>query len=131
MNNNMDDSINNIKFIIDNNKIYKNIINKIIINDKLSIILPEIIETKDQNGAAINESLYISDDDEKSADNEDYDGTVNNKHYEKNEFNNEEPPNKKIKKNDQIECPGCYPVFQPNQIAHTGINGCLKCDYEY
>ena len=122
MNNNMDYSLNNNKYFIDNNKEYNNIINKIIIDDKLSIILPENIQSNQQS-----ESLYISDD-EKSAD---YDETVNNKHYENNEFNNNEPPNKKFKKNDQIECPGCYPVYQFNQIAHTGINGCLKCDYEY
>ena len=38
-------------------------------------------------------------------------------------------------KDDNIEheinnkCPGCYPIFQPNQLGHVGPNGCLG-DYE-
>jgi hypothetical protein len=27
------------------------------------------------------------------------------------------------------KCPGCYPIFQPNQLGHVGPNGCLG-DYE-
>jgi len=39
-----------------------------------------------------------------------------------------EQPNKRIK----IEipkCPGCYPVFQPNQLGHIGPDGCLGDEY--
>ncbi len=31
---------------------------------------------------------------------------------------------KKHKKNKK-KCPGCHPIFQPNQLAHVGPNGCL------
>jgi hypothetical protein len=27
------------------------------------------------------------------------------------------------------KCPGCYPIFQQNQLGHVGPNGCLG-DYE-
>jgi hypothetical protein len=120
----MDYSLNNNKYFIDNNKEYNNIINKIIIDDKLSIILPENIQSNQQS-----ESLYISDDEKTIDDNELID--VEELVYVKELINNNEPPNKKFKKNDQIECPGCYPVYQFNQIGHTGIYGCLKSDYEY
>ncbi len=26
-------------------------------------------------------------------------------------------------------CPGCYPIFQPNQLAHMDPGGCLCQDY--
>ena len=38
---------------------------------------------------------------------------------------NDEPPKKKIKTIDEQKCPGCYPIFQCNQTAHYGINGCI------
>ena len=31
---------------------------------------------------------------------------------------------KKHKKSKK-KCPGCHPIFQPNQLAHVGPNGCL------
>ena len=33
-----------------------------------------------------------------------------------------ETPLKKIKKS---KCSGCFPDYQPNQLAHIGPNGCL------
>jgi hypothetical protein len=27
-------------------------------------------------------------------------------------------------------CPGCYPVYQPNQLAHMDPGGCLWCSFE-
>ena len=27
-------------------------------------------------------------------------------------------------------CIGCFPVYQPNQLAHTEVGGCLWCDFE-
>lgn len=29
-----------------------------------------------------------------------------------------------------ICCPGCFPIYQPNQMAHSDVGGCLWCDYE-
>lgn len=29
-----------------------------------------------------------------------------------------------------ICCPGCFPIYQPNQQAHSDVGGCLWCDYE-
>ena len=28
----------------------------------------------------------------------------------------------------ESKCPGCEPIFQENQLAHIGPNGCIKCD---
>lgn len=28
-------------------------------------------------------------------------------------------------KEEETKCPGCYPIFQPNQLAHIGPCGCL------
>ena len=36
-----------------------------------------------------------------------------------------EPSKKRIKKTDIPKCPGCYPIFQLNQLGHIGPNGCL------
>jgi hypothetical protein len=33
---------------------------------------------------------------------------------------------RKIKKS---KCPGCYPIFQENQLGHIGLNGCLGDEY--
>tara|TARA_A100001035_G_C27785614_1_gene504183 strand:+ start:1463 stop:1975 length:513 start_codon:yes stop_codon:yes gene_type:complete len=40
-------------------------------------------------------------------------------------FNKYKKNKKKYKKN---KCPGCYPIFQPNQLAHIGPYGCLGDD---
>jgi gamma-glutamylcyclotransferase (GGCT)/AIG2-like uncharacterized protein YtfP len=37
-------------------------------------------------------------------------------------------PAKKRVKIEIPKCPGCYPVFQPNQLGHIGPNGCLGDD---
>ena len=42
--------------------------------------------------------------------------------------------NKIIEKKNKIEkkikyCQGCFPIFQPNQLAHIGHNGCLGDEY--
>lgn len=29
-----------------------------------------------------------------------------------------------------ISCPGCYPIYQANQLAHMEPGGCLWCDYQ-
>lgn len=34
----------------------------------------------------------------------------------------------KSEKSEKKCCPGCYPNFQPNQLAHVGPNGCLGDD---
>jgi hypothetical protein len=33
---------------------------------------------------------------------------------------------RKLKKS---KCPGCYPIYQPNQLGHIGQNGCLGDEY--
>ena len=73
----------------------------------------------------LKDSLYISDDDEVSLENhvnDDYDNSDIEKDYDSK---NDEPPKKKIKTIDEQKCPGCYPIFQCNQTAHYGINGCI------
>lgn len=40
-------------------------------------------------------------------------------------FNKYKKNKKNMKKN---KCPGCYPIFQPNQLAHVGLYGCLGDD---
>ena len=30
-----------------------------------------------------------------------------------------------IKSTIKNQCPGCYPIFQQNQLGHVGQNGCL------
>lgn len=39
-------------------------------------------------------------------------------------------PIKKVKFNINTKCPGCYPIFQQNQLGHVGQNGCLG-DFYY
>ena len=44
-----------------------------------------------------------------------------------NELN--KPLKKKCKKSNKLNlCPGCFPVFQPGQIAHYGPNSCIGYD---
>jgi hypothetical protein len=43
-----------------------------------------------------------------------------------NELNYQNEGSKKRYK--KTKCPGCYPVFQPNQLGHIGPNGCLGDD---
>ena len=45
--------------------------------------------------------------------------------YELPESSEKEQLNKKPKIS---LCPGCYPTYQPNQIAHYGPNGCIGYD---
>ena len=35
----------------------------------------------------------------------------------------------KKRKIEKSKCPGCYPIFQENQLGHIGPNGCLGDDY--
>jgi hypothetical protein len=35
-----------------------------------------------------------------------------------------------IKETIKNTCPGCYPIFQQNQLGHVGLNGCLGDYYE-
>lgn len=42
---------------------------------------------------------------------------------------NIDEPSKKRTKIDIPKCPGCYPVFQPNQLGHIGPNGCLGDEF--
>jgi hypothetical protein len=44
---------------------------------------------------------------------------------------NEEPLKKrsKVEKIQKPKCPGCYPIFQENQLGHIGPNGCLGAEY--
>ena len=30
----------------------------------------------------------------------------------------------------KTKCPGCFPIFQPNQLAHMDKGGCLCLDYD-
>lgn len=52
-------------------------------------------------------------------------------HHIRREFNKEADKlaNQALDK-DVSKCPGCYPTFQENQLAHTGDNGCFDDDYE-
>ena len=46
----------------------------------------------------------------------------------KREFNKEADKlaNKAL---DTNTCSGCYPIFQENQMAHLGPDGCINCNY--
>ena len=52
-------------------------------------------------------------------------------HHIRREFNKEADKlaNQALDK-DVSKCPGCYPKFQENQLAHTGDNGCFDDEYE-
>lgn len=52
-------------------------------------------------------------------------------HHIRREFNKEADKlaNQALDK-DLSKCPGCYPKFQENQLAHTGDNGCFDDDYD-
>jgi deoxyadenosine/deoxycytidine kinase/ribonuclease HI len=52
-------------------------------------------------------------------------------HHIRREFNKEADKlaNQALDK-DVSKCPGCYPTFQENQLAHTGDNGCFDDDYD-
>ena len=52
-------------------------------------------------------------------------------HHIRREFNKEADKlaNQALDK-DVSKCPGCYPTFQENQLAHTGDNGCFEDDYD-
>lgn len=68
---------------------------------------------------------------------------INDKNKDKknnNEENNddEERPLKRTRRNSIIEhdtpkikpvCPGCFPIFQENQLGHYGPNGCLGDEF--
>lgn len=73
----------------------------------------------------LKDSLYISDDDEVSLENHVNDDYDNSDIEKDSDSKNNEPPKKKIKTIDEQKCPGCYPIFQCNQTAHYGINGCI------
>jgi hypothetical protein len=30
----------------------------------------------------------------------------------------------------KTKCPGCFPIFQPNQLAHMDKGGCLYLEYD-
>ena len=51
--------------------------------------------------------------------------------YTKKQQRKNKQPVEPIRKSSRIaeknkgNCPGCYPDFQPNQLAHVGPNGCL------
>jgi len=45
--------------------------------------------------------------------------------YELPKSSEKEQINKKPKTS---MCPGCYPIYQPNQTAHYGPNGCIGYD---
>ncbi len=56
----------------------------------------------------------------------------------KNNNNDEERPLKRTRRNSIIEhdtskikpvCPGCFPIFQENQLGHYGPNGCLGDEF--
>ena len=45
-------------------------------------------------------------------------------------INEEESDDKpKKKKSKKMKCPGCYPIFQENQLGHIGPYGCLGDEY--
>ena len=46
-----------------------------------------------------------------------------------NEEEFEHKPKKKKSKKKNFKCPGCYPIFQENQLGHIGVYGCLGNEY--
>jgi hypothetical protein len=57
---------------------------------------------------------------------------------EKIEEKNNEPPLKRTRRNSVVAendtqikpvCPGCFPIFQENQLGHYGPNGCLGDEF--
>jgi hypothetical protein len=51
---------------------------------------------------------------------------------------NNEPPLKRTRRNSVVAendtqikpvCPGCFPIFQENQLGHYGPNGCLGDEF--
>jgi hypothetical protein len=58
---------------------------------------------------------------------------------EKIEEKNNDPPLKRTRRNSVITendtpkkkpvCPGCFPIFQENQLGHYGPNGCLGDEF--
>jgi hypothetical protein len=51
-----------------------------------------------------------------------------NGNMNENEDNNENSDENEVidnKRKRKDICPGCEPIFQPNQLAHIGPNGCL------
>jgi hypothetical protein len=51
---------------------------------------------------------------------------------------NNEPPLKRNRRNSVVAendtqikpvCPGCFPIFQENQLGHYGPNGCLGDEF--
>lgn len=64
------------------------------------------------------------------------------KNKDKVEEENKEPPLKRTRRNSVIAendtedtpkkkpvCPGCFPIFQENQLGHYGPNGCLGDEF--
>ena len=64
------------------------------------------------------------------------------KNKDKVDEENKEPPLKRCRRNSVIAendtkdtpkkkpvCPGCFPIFQENQLGHYGPNGCLGDEF--
>jgi len=47
-----------------------------------------------------------------------------NEEIDEPSINSEEVHDRSKRKRENM-CPGCEPIFQPNQLAHIGSNGCL------
>lgn len=85
-------------------------------------------ENKDKNKDKI---------DEKNDDKND-DKNKDKKNNNKENNDDEERPLKRTRRNSIIEhdtpkikpvCPGCFPIFQENQLGHYGPNGCLGDEF--
>lgn len=52
----------------------------------------------------------------------------NDKRRKQEKYNNKSLKDKNDLENESTiksKCPGCYPIFQANQLGHMGHNGCL------
>ncbi len=73
-----------------------------------------------------NNNLSNNNDENKS--DEESEINIENGNMNENEDNNENSDENEVidnKRKRKDICPGCEPIFQPNQLAHIGPNGCL------
>ena len=89
-------------------------------------------ENEDKNKDKNKDKIDEKNDDKNEEKNKD------KKNNNKENNDDEERPLKRIRRNSIIEhdtpkikpvCPGCFPIFQENQLGHYGPNGCLGDEF--